>query len=96
MGVVGRYSRASGTRSSVSRQHGDIGMDTKTTNRMGDQCLRDGKQTRSRNYDGYRIGEEDRERASTVVRTSQLEPSPEMLVPALGQKRARGEQGYGL
>ena len=63
---------------------------------MGDRALRDGKQARSRNYDGYRIGDEERERASTAIRTSQLEPSPEMLVPALGQKRAKGEPGLGL
>lgn len=89
MGVVGR--NFNGVRSNVSRRHRDIGMDTKTTNRVGDQSLRDGKQTHSRNYDGYRIGEGERERASMVIRTSQLEPSPEMLVPALGQKRAKGE-----
>lgn len=91
MGVVGRNTNFNGVRSNVSRRHRDIGMDTKTTNRVGDQSLRDGKQTHSRNYDGYRIGEEERERASMVIRTSQLEPSPEMLVPVLGQKRAKGE-----
>jgi hypothetical protein len=93
MGVVGRNSDFNDTRSNVSRRDRDIRMDSKTTNRMAHRGLRDGKQTRSRNYDGYRIGEEERERASTVIRTSQLEPSPEMLVPVLGQKREKGEQG---
>jgi len=96
MGEVGRKLGVNGTRSNVSRQYRDIGMDSKTTSRVGDQGLRDGKKTRSRNYDGYRIGEEGSERASMVIRTSQLEPSPEMLVPVLGQKRAKGEQGLGL
>lgn len=97
MGVVGGDSGVNDIRSSVSRRHRGIGTDSRTTNRMGDRDLGDGKQTRSRNYDGYRIGEEERERASTVIRTSQLEPSPEMLVPGvLGQKRAKGEKGSGL
>lgn len=91
MGVVGRNTGFNDIRSNVSRRHRDKGTDTKTTNRMGDQSLRDGKQARSRNHYGYRIGEEERECASTVIRTSQLEPSPEMLVPVLGQKRAKGE-----
>jgi hypothetical protein len=96
MGVVGRNSGVNEIRSSVSRRDRDIGMDSKTTNRVVNQGLRDRKQTRSRNYDGYRIGEEGSERASTVIRTSQLEPSPEMLFPVLGQKRAKGDQGLGL
>lgn len=96
MGVVGRGSGVNGVRPNVSRRDRDIRMDSKTTNHMGNQGLRDGKQARSRNYNGYRIGEEESERASTVIRTSQLEPSPEMLVPVLGQKRATGEQGLGL
>lgn len=97
MRVVGRNSGVDDIRPNVSGRHRDIGMDSKTTSRMGDQGLRDGKQTRSRNYDGYRIGEEERERASSkAIRTSQLEPSPEMLVPVLGQKGAKGERRLGL
>jgi len=95
MGVVRRNSGVNDIRSHVSRRDRDMGMDSKTTSRMGNQGLRDRKKTRSRNYDGYRMGEREGERASTVVRTSQLEPSPEMLVPVLGQKRAKGEQGLG-
>ena len=95
MGVVGRNSGVNDIRSNVSRQDGYIGMGAKRTSRMDNQGLRDGKQTRSRNYDGYRIGEEENERASMVIRTLQLEPSPEMLVPVLGQKRAKGAQGLG-
>ena len=91
MGLVRRNSGLNNIHSNVSRRDRDTGTDSKTTSHMGNQGLRDGKQTRSRNYDGYRIG--DRERASTVIRTSQLEPSPEMLVPVLAQKRAKGEQG---
>ena len=96
MGVVRRNSGFNDIRPNVSRLDRDIGMASKTTNRMGNQGLRDGKQARSRNYDGYRIGEEGSERASAVIRTSQLEPSPEMLVPVLGQKRAKGKQRLGL
>ena len=90
MGLVGKDPKIRSR-----RRHRDMGTDSKTTSRT-DEGLCDGKQTRSRNYDGYRIGGEDRERASTVVRTSQLEPSPGMLVPVLGQKRAKGEQRLDL
>jgi len=93
MGVVGRSSGVNGIH---SRQHRDGGADSGAAGHTSDQGLRDGRQTRSRNYDAYRIGEGERERASTVIRTSQLEPSPDMLVPGLGQKRAKGGQGPGL
>ena len=96
MGVVGRNSCVNDIRSNVLRRDRDMGMNSKTTSRVGNQGLRDGKHTRSRDYDGYRIGGEESERASTVIRTSQLEPSAEMLVPVLEQKRAKGERGLGL
>jgi len=88
MGVVGRNYGVNGNPSRVYRQRSDA--DTGTTSRTTGEGLREGRWTGSRNYDAYRTGEEERERASTVIRTSQLEPSPEMLVPVLGQK---GEQG---
>jgi len=96
MGVVGRKFGADGIHSNVSQQRRDVGINSKSTSRASDQSLRDGRQTRPRNYDAYRIGEEERKRASTIIRTSQLEPSPEMLVPVLRQKRAKGDQGFGL
>ncbi|KAF9653978.1 hypothetical protein BDM02DRAFT_3182405 [Thelephora ganbajun] len=98
MGVVGRNSGVNGIRPDDSRQRRDVGTDSRTTSRTSGQAqgLRDRRETRPRNYDAYRIGEGRRERASTVIRTSQLEPSPEMLVPVLGQKRAKGEQEFGL
>jgi len=71
-------------------------VDTLTTSRAGDHGPRDGRQTRPRDYDAYRTADVERERASTVIRTSQLEPSPEMLVPALGQKRVQWDQGSSL
>lgn len=89
MGVVGRISGVNGVNSSGSRQRRDVGR----TSRASDYDLRE---TRPRNYDAYRTGEEQRERASTAIRTSQLEPSPEMLVPVLGQKRAQWDQGPSL
>ena len=92
MGVVGRHYGVSGIPSRVYRQRSDAGIGSGTTSRTTEEGLREGRWAGSRNYDAYRIGEEERERASTVVRTSQLEPSPEMLVPVLGQK---GEQGSG-
>ena len=96
MGVVGRRSGVNGIHSNVARPHRDGGTDSGAAGRTSGQSLRDGRQTRARNHDAYRIGEGERERASTVIRTSQLEPSPEMLVPGLGQKRAKGGQGPGL
>jgi len=96
MGVVGRGAGADGIHSNVSQQRRDVGIDSESTGRASDRGLRDGRQTRSRNYDAYRIGEEERKRVSTVIRTSQLEPSPEMLLPVLGQKRAKGDRGFGL
>ncbi|KAF9793215.1 hypothetical protein BJ322DRAFT_996314 [Thelephora terrestris] len=96
MRVVGRTSSFNDIRSNVSRRRRDVGLASKTTNHMEDLALRDGKQAHSRNYDGYRIGDGERERASAAIRTSQLEPSPEMQVPVLGQKRAKGERGLGL
>ena len=94
MGVVRRNGGANGIHSSGSRQRRDVGTGSGVS-LTSDQGLRDGRQTRSRNYEVYRAGEE-RQRASTVIRTSQLEPSPEMLVPVLGQKWERGDQGPGL
>ena len=96
MGVVGRNAGANDTYSDGSGQRRGAGTDTRTTSRTGDHGPRDGRQTRSRDYGAYRAGEEERERASTVIRTSQLEPSPEMLVPALGQKRVQWDQGSSL
>jgi hypothetical protein len=95
MGVVRRNGGANGIHSSGSRQRRDEGTGSGVS-RTSDQGLRDGRQTRSRNYEVYRAGEEERQRASTVIRTSQLEPSPEMLFPVLGQKWERGDQGPGL
>lgn len=60
------------------------------------ESLRQERRTGSRNYDAYRIREEECERASMAIRTSQLEPSPEMLVPVLGQKRTKGEREAGF
>ena len=96
MGVVGRNSGVNGIYFSGSRQRRDAGTDSRTTSRTSDHGLREGRQTRSHKYDAYRVGEEERERASTAIRTSQLEPSPEMLVPVLGQKRAQWDQGSSL
>jgi len=95
MGVVGRNYGVNGIPSSVYLQGSDAGIGSGTTSRATEEGLREGRWTDSRNYDAYRIGGEERERASTVIRTSQLEPSPEMLVPVLGQKRARGERKQG-
>ena len=94
MGVVGRNYGVNGIPSSVYLQGSDAGVGSGTASRAAEEGLREGRWTGSRNHDAYRIGEE-RERASTVIRTSQLEPSPEMLVPVLGQKRARGEREQG-
>ena len=98
MGVVGRDYGATGVHSTVSRQRRDAGIESRTTNDASDRGLREreGIWTGSRNYNAYRTGEEERERVSTVIRTSQLEPSPEMLVPVLGQKRAKGERRSGV
>ena len=96
MGVVGRNSGANDTCSGGSGQGHGAGADPRTTSRTSDHGLRDRRQTRPRDHDAYRTGGEERERASTVVRTSQLEPSPEMLVPALGQKRVQWDQGSSL
>jgi len=95
MGVVGRNYGVNGIPSSVYLQGSDAGVGSGTASRAAEEGLREGRWTGSRNFDAYRIGEEERERASTVIRTSQLEPSPEMLVPVLGQKRARGERERG-
>ena len=97
MGVVRRNHGANGIHSSVFRQGRNVGIESGSMSRRSDQGLRErgGRRIGSRNYDAYRTGEE-RERVSTVIRTSQLEPSPEMLVPVLGQKRAKGERGSGV
>ena len=95
MGVVGRNYIVNGVTPDVSRQRRDVGTSSGTTGRTTEESLREGRRAGLRNYDGHRIGEE-RERASTVIRTSQLEPSPEMLVPVLGRKREKGEQRPGL
>jgi len=94
MGVVRRNSGVNDIHSS-SRQRRDGGVGPGTTSHTNDQDLRDGRMARSRNHDGYRIGEGERERALTVIRTSQLEPSPDMLVPVLGQKRVKGDRESG-
>ena len=94
MGVVGRNYGVNGVPSNVYRQRSDGEIGPGTTSRTTEEGLREGRWAGSRNYDAYRIAEE-RERPSTVIRTSQLEPSPEMLVPVLGQKRVKGEQGSG-
>jgi len=94
MGVVRRNPGVNGMQS-ASRQRRDGGMHSGATTRASDQGLRDGR-TASRNNDAYRIEEERRKRALTVIRTSQLEPSPEMLVPVLGQKWAKGDHESGL
>jgi len=60
------------------------------------ESLGRGRRSGSGNYDGYRTREEECERASVAIRTSQLEPSPEMLVPVLGQKRTKGEREAGI
>ena len=93
MGVVGRNPGVNDIHSSGSGQRRDV---RTTTSRTRDRDLREGRQTRSHDYNAYTIGEEGRERASTVIRTSQLEPSPEMLVSVLGQKRAQWDQGSSL
>lgn len=96
MGVVGRNAGVNDTYSDGSghRPRG-AGADPRTTSRTSDRGPR-GRQIRSPDYGVYRTGEEERERVSTVIRTSQLEPSPEMLVPALGQKRVQWDQGSSL
>jgi len=96
MGVVGRKAGASNIYSGGSGQRRGVGVDSWTTSRTSDHGIRDGRQPRPRDYNAYRTGEEERERATTVIRTSQLEPSPEMLVPALGQKRVQWDQGSSL
>lgn len=93
MGVVGRNYGINGVRSDVPRQRRGVEVDSGTS-RTSSQGLREGRRAGSRNYDAYGVGEE-RGRASTVIRTSQLEPSPEMLVPVLRQKREKGNKNLG-
>jgi len=96
MGVVGKNAGANDTSSGGPGQRRGTGADPRTTGRTGDRDLRGGRQSRTRDYGAYSTEVEERERASTVIRTSQLEPSPEMLVPALGQKRVQLDQGSSL
>lgn len=88
MGVVGRNRGINGEPLDPPRQGRDAGTNP--------ESLRQGRTSGSRNYDAYRTREEECERASMAIRTSQLEPSPEMLVPVLGQKRAKGERETGF
>ena len=82
----------------VRRNRGTNGvpLDPPLQRRVNPESLRQEGRAGPRNYDAYRIREEESERASMAIRTSQLEPSPEMLVPVLGQKRARGEREAGF